>query len=154
MDSKRDAAFDEFTMDEALNVQQIESGDNNNDGRGMLENEVKNSLENTLESSISGSIDLPGSTQMKRSMLRTIASTMSSSQKSFVNSEKYWKSFEDSNLYKNLLMVSDEGVNLAEIRKTSRPVHRSPAPAYRSPTRKLRGRNNSTASNSDNNYLY
>ena len=69
MDSKRDAAFDEFTMDEALNVQQIESGDNNNDGRGMLENEFKNSLENTLESSISGSIDLPGSTQMKRSML-------------------------------------------------------------------------------------
>ena len=152
MDSKQDAAFDEFSMDEALNVQQIESGDNNNDGRGMLENEFKNSLENTLESSISGSIDLPGSTQMKRSMLRTIASTMSSSQKSFVNSEKYWKSFEDSNLYKNLLMVSDEGVNLAEIRKTSRPVHRSPAPAYRSPTRKLRGRNNSTASNSNNNY--
>lgn len=73
-----------------------------------------------------------------QSMRRSIGLNRSSTQESFVNSEKYWKSYENSHLYKNLMMVSDEGVDLAETRKTSKPVHRSPAPAYRSPTRKIR----------------
>ena len=47
------------------------------------------------------------------------------------------------------MMVSAEGVDLAETRKTSRPVQRSPAPAYRSPTRKLKQRIHSNSDTTD-----
>jgi hypothetical protein len=54
----------------------------------------------------------------------------------FVNSEKYWKEFEQSELFQNMKMISDEGIDLDESRTTNHPIERPAPVAVRSPPRK------------------
>ena len=54
----------------------------------------------------------------------------------FLNTEKYWAEFEQSEIYQEMKMISDEGIDLAASRATDGTVERPAPVAIRSPPRK------------------
>ena len=54
----------------------------------------------------------------------------------FLNTEKYWAEFEQSEIYQEMKMISEEGIDLAASRATDGTVERPAPVATRSPPRK------------------